>query len=428
MKKSKVVKNSTLSTIFWIVVSLVAAVLIWVYVTETVGEDITLPFPGVEVVYEGESQIRENRELIVSDNSTTSVTVNITGNRRTLTALKSSDLKAVIDLSRITRTGNYQLSPEITFPTKTDTSAITSVSTSPDSVSFFVDKLDKKTIDVRGVFNGSAAEGYSADPLVISPSTIIVYGPSSVLSNVKTAYIEVSRTDVDRTQTFESTYVLLDEDNNEFESDELTFSDETVSVTLPIRAVKEITLKVKLNSGGGATEDNAVYKLDPQTITLIGDAETLNGLNNITVATIELAEVDGTLTETYRIDIPDNTELFSGRREATLTLELRGLFTKTFHIDKDNITCINVSEGFKAEVQDDRLWDVVIRGAEEEVNGLSAAQIRAVVDLTNYGSATGAHTVPAQIFINGATGAGAIGEYSVHVYISEDIPEEETEP
>ena len=425
MKNQQTKPNTSASTVLWIIVSLIAAIMLWVYVTENEGTDITRTIPNVQVSFNGEASLRENREMIVSEVSTTSVNVTVSGNRRTVSALNAENMSAVIDLSRITRTGNYAYSPSISLPSRTDTSAISAIVTDPGSVGFYVDKLAKKTVAVEGVFSGSAAKGYSADPMSFSPSTVIVYGPEKVLASVDRAYVEVTRTDVDRTLSFESTYVLLDAEGNEFENDELTFSDETVTVTLPIRAVKEVSLTVELVAGGGATESNVKWKLEPSSVILTGDADVLSGVNSITVARIDLAEVEDALTESYRIEIPNNTEVTSGTRETTLTLELTGLYSQSFTIEKNNISCINVSEGYVADVMD-RLSGVVIRGPEEIVTNLSSLNVRAVADLKNYGTATGIVTVPVQIVISGTTEAGAVGEYMVYINISE-APEEPEE-
>ena len=429
MNKKKTEQNKSVHNILWFALSLLAAVLLWVYVTENEGQEITMPIPGVQVSFNGESTMRENREMIVSDVSTTSVTVTVTGSRRVVSALKASDLSAVIDLNNITRTGSNSRVPEIKFSSRTDMSAITTVTTDPDVVNFYVDKLAKRTVELVGVFNGSAAEGYSAEPLVFSPSTVIVYGPEKVLNTIKSAYVEVTRTDVDHTLSFESTYVLIDAEGAEVESDELTFSESVVNVTLPILAVKEVGLTIELTAGGGATESNARWKLEPATIILSGDAEVLSGVNSIPVARIDLSLVDEPLTETYRIELPNNTELTSGTRETTLTLEVTGLYSELFTIEGSNISVINVSEGFTAEVMNSSLTDVVIRGPEEVVKNLSNLNIRAVADLRNYGTATGIVSVPVKISINGTTEAGAVGEYSVYVNIveQEKTPAEEGE-
>ncbi len=423
-------RQSTLQTVLYILFSLICSLLIWVYVTESVGQETDLPFPGVTVVYVGEATMRESKGLIISERDTTSAKVVLTGNRRTLSTLRDADLKVVIDLSDINTTGNYSLAPKVEYPRKIDSSAITQAVISPEVISFYVDKLSVRPVPVTGVFNGSAAEGYSAAPLEFDTETIRIYGPEKIISQVDHAQVEVNRTDVDKTLTFEASYILVDAEGNRFESDEITYDRETVNVTLPISAVKEVTLVVDLVAGAGATKENVQWEIKPQTITLTGDAETLAAVNTISLAKIDLSKVEDALTETFKIVLPNDTESTDGVKEATLTLELRGLTTKTFTIEESNIICTNVSEGYQAVIMNGAIDNVVIRGPEHVLRGIADNNIRAVADLSDYGTATGILSVPVKIMIDGTTEAGAFGEYKIYINlmpIPEDEPEDETE-
>ena len=411
-------KQSTLQTVASIVFSLICAFLIWVYVSEANGGETDMPFSGVSVVYEGESTMRESRGLIISERDATSARVILTGNRRTVSALSANDLRVVIDLSDINSTGNYSRAPKIEYTKKIDSSAITQVVFNPDVVSFYVDKLSVHTVPVTGVFNGSAAEGYSADPLEFDTETIRIYGPEKIISKVDHALVEVSRTDVDKTLTFETSYTLIDADGKKFDSDEITVDRDTVNVTLPIRAVKEVALTVDLVAGAGATKENVQWTVEPETVILTGDAETLAGVNSISIAKLDLSKIDGALTETYKIVLPNDTESTDGVKEATLTLELRGLGKKTVSIEQSNITCTNVSEGYQAVVMNGSLDNVVIRGPEQVLRGITENNVRAVADLTDYGTATGILSVPVKIMINGTTEAGAFGDYKVYINVT----------
>lgn len=414
-EKKQQKQQSTLETVLYIVFSLVCALLFWVYVTESNGGETELPLSGVTVIYEGESSMRESRGLIISDRDTTSARVTLTGNRRTISSLVASDLRVVIDLNDIITTGNYSRAPKVEYLKKIDSSAITQVVINPEVISFYVDKLSVRPVPVVGVFNGSAAEGYSADPLEFDTETIRIYGPEKIISKVDHALVEVSRTDVDKTLSFEASYILVDADGNRFENDEITTDRDTVNVTLPISAVKEVSLVVDLIAGGGATKDNVQWEIKPATITLTGDAETLAGVNSISIAKIDLSKIDDALTETYKIVLPNDTESTDGVKEATLTLELRGLAKKTVSIEQSSITCTNVSEGYQAVVMNGSLDNVVIRGPEQVLRSISDNNIRAVADLSDYGTATGILTVPVKIMINGTTEAGAYGDYKVYI-------------
>lgn len=416
-KKTKV-NDSIATKLPWIIFSLVCALLLWVYVTDTEGDEVTLDYPGVKVVFEGESALRDNKGLVISDTETNSVKVSLTGSRRTLSAIDSADLSVVIDLNGITKTGTYSLAPKVIYPSRVDNNTITHAATNPGNIGFYVDKISKKSVDVEGVFNGSPAEGFSADPMEFSPSTVIVSGPEKMLSQIDHAYVEIDREDVDKTLSFDSTFTLIDVDGNPFVNENVTCDTDTVGVTLPINAVKEVNLTLSFTEGGGATEKNVAWTLEPSSIILSGDSETLAGVNNITVAKIDLSKVDEVLTERCKIVIPNDTVNMSGEREAVLTLSIEGLYKRNFTIPKNNISCINVSEGFEAEIMNSFLEGVVIRGHEQVVKSISDVNIRAVADLTDYGTATGIISVPVRVSIDGTTGAGAVGEYKVYINIT----------
>lgn len=426
-EKKKQHINPTLVTISYIVFSLVASLLIWVYVTESNGGESDRTFPGVMVVFEGESEMRDTRGLIISEREATTGKVALSGNRRTLAVLDSADLKLVINLNDIMTTGYYSLAPKVEYPRRVDAGTITQATISPEVISFYVDKLSVRPVPVTGVFNGSAAEGYSADPLEFDTETIRIYGPEKIISQIDHAQVEVSRTDVDKTLSFEASYTLVDAEGNKFESDEITFDRDTVHVTLPISAVKEVDLVVDLIPGAGATRDNAKWSVEPKTITLNGDAETLEGVNSISIAQIDLAKVDEALTETFKIVLPNDTESTDGIKEATLTLELQGLAKKTVSIEQSNISCTNVSQGYEAVVMNGSLDNVVLRGPESVLRGITDNNIRAVADLSEYGTATGILSVPVRIVINGTTEAGAYGDYKVYINVTK-APAPRVEP
>lgn len=418
MENKKTTKTGTLRTILLMIVSLLAAIVLWAYVTEERGEDVDWTFYGVSVRFEGEETLRESRGLIVSESSAATARVNLKGSRRTVSALDSADLAVTVNVSDITTAGNYSRSPRVTYTTRIDTGAISSYRTEPETIDFYVDVLKSKPVDVVGEFNGSAAEGHIAGRLQISPNTINIYGPEKVLAEIDRAYVDVTRTEVDRTLTFDSAYVLLDADGNEVPTDELTFDTETVSVTLPISSVREVALTVDLLYGGGVAEDNVKVHLEPDTVTLAGDAEALSGLNSISVARVDLSQItENSYTEICRVLIPNDTEIISGASETELTIELGGLYKQDFTIDKDNISITNVSEGFKAEIVNDSL-DVTIRGKAEAVRSLSGLNIRATADLAEYGTATGVVEVPVRISVSSSTGVGAVGEYTVYINIT----------
>jgi len=402
-----------------VILAIFCSILLWVYVTNLEGEVDEVTYTPVKLVLEGEDSMRDSRGLIITSLDTTNIRVTVSGSPRVLARLSAADITAVIDLSTISKTGNYSLPPKITFSSDFNSGDLTAKVTSPTAVNFYVDKLSTRTIDVKGINNGSTAEGFSAEPLEFSPGTVKISGPETAINKVDHAWIEVSREDVDGTLSFESTFVLRDKENNIIDDDSITLERDTVSVTLPVIAIKEVDLVIATVAGAGAGEENIVKKFEPASkITLSGDAEVLEGVNSILLDTIDLSKVDGSYTETYTIVIPNDTEIIGNIREVTVTIEIVGLETKRVNIPVENLSYINLTEGYKAEIMDASLNNVTIRGSADALASVSTEHVRAVADLIECGTATGIFSVPVKVYVDGTTSVGAIGEYKLYISIT----------
>ncbi len=410
--------NPNKNKILLVALAIFCSVLLWVYVTNLEGEVDEVPFTGIRVVLEGEEAMRDSRGLIIKSLDTKNVRVTVSGTPRVLARLSAADITAVIDLSTISKTGNYSLAPKIIFSSSFNSSDLTASVTSPSSVNFYVDKLSKKTIEVKGINNGSTAEGFSAEPLEFNPGTVKIFGPETALAKVDHAWIEVDRENVDTTLNFESTYVLRDRDNNIVEDDSISLESDTVNVTLRVVAIKEVDLIIATVPGAGAGEENVVKRIEPSAkVTLSGAAEVLAGVNSILLDTVDLSKVDGVYTQTYTIVIPNDTEIIGNTREVTVTLEVVGLETKRVNIPVENLSFINLTEGYEANILDSALNNVTLRGSADALVGVSAENVRAVADLSEYGTATGFFSVPVKVYVDGSTGVGAIGEYKLFIDI-----------
>lgn len=411
----KNVKSSILDNKFlWVIVSLLASVLLWVYVTTSEGDVIERTFEGVQVVFKGQDTLLEKEGLVISNISSNTVSVRIRTTRREISKLSSSKIIAVVDVSKFNSNGNYNQSVTIEFPSGSDVSSIDIVSTLPSSVSFNIDKTSTKTIELQGKFVGTVAEGYAAHPIEFDPQTVTISGPESEISKVVCGWVEVDRDSADKTIQFVSSYVLMDEDGNEIAPDNITFSDETVSVTVPITSTKEVPLSVDLIEGGGASAENVTITYEPSSITIAGDAETLDGINKISLGTIDLSSFASTFEDTYTIVLDNDITNVTGITQVKVTVAIIGLETKKFNVT--NITTINGPSGRTASVITENI-EVTLRGKSSVLSKIAANNIRVVADLTDVGGAAGVFQPPAKVYVDGFTGVGAIGDYSVYVKI-----------
>ena len=412
MDNKKTKPNIWDSKILWVILSLMISTLLWVYVTTSEGDVIDRTFEGVQVVFKGQENLLEKEGLVISNISSNTVSVRIRTTRREISKLSSNGIVAVVDVSKFNSQGIYNQSVTLEFPSGSNANSIEVVSILPASISFNIDKTSTKTIELKGEFSGTVAEGYAAHPIEFDPQTVTISGPESEISKVAYGWIEINRDAADKTIQFASAYVLMDENGNELDIGNITLSLDTVSVTVPITATKEVPLTVDLVEGGGATAENVTITCYPKTITIAGDAETLKGINKISLGTVDLSSFASSFEDKYAIVLDNDVTNVTGITEAQVTVQIIGLETKKFNVT--NITTINGPSGRTATVITENV-EVTLRGKNSVLSKVAANNIRVVADLTDIGSTTGVFQPPAKIYVDGYTGVGAIGEYVVYV-------------
>lgn len=324
-------KNKLLdSKVFWAVISLIASLFIWVYITGTQEEIITQSFNNVEVMLIGEDTLQATRGYVVTNVSAETVSVKISGTRGNIGTLSASDVKAVIDVSLISSTGTLTQYYTLTYPDNVNEDAVSLVSSNPQTISFDVTKMSSKSVPVEAKFVGSTAENYIAGEVEFEPKTIKVSGPESMLEKIDHIYAEMGGDDLTMTRTAEIPIVLIDKDGNTMESEGLEFDVPTVTVTIPISMMKEVPLYVQCVYGAGATEENTVISIEPNKIMISGDTEIVSGINRIDLATIDLTDFSLTHQDTYLIPLPNGVENVTGVAQADVKIEITGVDTKVF--------------------------------------------------------------------------------------------------
>lgn len=415
MNKTSPLRKLYNSKIFWLIISLLASFAIWTYVTSGESTEIRQVFRNVRVELVGEDSLRRSRDFVITDVDTNTVTVEVLGPRRIIGVLDSSDLVAQVDVSRLTQTGEMSMKYEIVYPSGTDTRNITEVTMRPESINFIVSKINSTSIPVRGGYEGELAEGFMAETPVFEPSTITVTGPEVYIKDVSYAWVTFGKgVTANSTYTVETGFALMDEDGQAVSTENLTVSTDTVTASLPILESKEITLGIDVIEGAGATIANTKISVEPASIILAGDSAILGGLNRIILDTVDLTDFAVSKTEVYTIPINNDLTNVTGIKEATVTIEIVGLETKTF--DVKNISYINAAEGSTVDILSESI-DVTLRGTAEALEQVKGESIRAVADLADFKDSTGAYMPSVKIYVDGVTDVGAIGENTISVEI-----------
>lgn len=404
----------------YVVLSVALAVCLWVYVSYINSSDNTYTFRNVPVEFTGLDTL-EGRGLMISNGAEQTITLNVRTSWSTALRLSSEAISVTVDVSSIESAGTYTTGYRINYPTGVSGNSVSITGSTAQNVTYTVARRTERSVEVQGVFRGEVAEGYQREEFSFSPSTILIAGEESAVNQVDHALVTVTR-DEPLSETFsgEMPFQLIGLDGTVLDLEELNLETDvnTVQVTLPVVQLKEVELTVDLLPGGGATADNAVVTINPSTITVSGSEADLAGLSSISLGEIELGNIFSQDTFTFDIQLASGLENVSGETQATVTVEITGLTTRTLEVD--NIQWINAPEGCTVELVS-QVRQIQIRGSEEAVNAVIASQISIVADLTD--ATIGTQNVPARVSLNGASDVGVVGDenyYRVVVNIARE--------
>lgn len=419
MKNINKFRQFSNSKTFYIIVSCLAAIFLWMYVVNYENKDIDNSISGITVEYLGEDDILADRGFVVSEGYDRTVTLKVLGKRSVVGSLTKDDVRVTVDLKDIRRIGEYDRVYDVSFPGVDSKIAkdIYIISKEPEYISLKIDEVITKPVEVRGDFDGSVAEGYMSEPVEYDPETIEVTGPAEQIAQIDHAWVVVQRENLTKTVSGITGFVLRDAMGAEISSEGISTDVQAVKYTVPVVTVKDVALTVELVAGGGATDRNAEVIIDPPVITLSGDTEELNSINSISLGTVDLSEFAKTFTKSYVVPIPNGINNLSGETEANVSVEIKGLTTK--RIIATDIDVVGVSDGYRAQPIT-QYKEVLIRGPEEAVNAVSADDVHISADLSEIGQAVGRYSVTGLVYIEGHEGIGVVGkDYSIVVSVEE---------
>jgi YbbR domain-containing protein len=409
----------------YIILAIVIAVGIWVYVDNTDPNTVTVEAKAVPVEYIGEDTTLADRGLMLLSDTDKEVDLKLEGYRNNIARLDTSKIKVQVDLSNVTSVGTLSLGPgsvRIVYP---DSRFSNLISYTPFSVSVDVGTLYSKDVEIRCDIQGAVAEGYIAGEPQYEPKTLEIRGQESDAEQVSYAKVVLNIEDATETVTELLDYKFYDENDKEIDSANIRATTEQIQVVLPVYIVKELPLQMNFIEAPGSSLSNVDYTIEPQTITVSGDAAKMKDIDAIVLDDFSLAELSGATTYNYVITVPDGCENLSGVARATLKIAFQDMTTATATATR--FEAENVPDGKTVTILTTEL-PVRLRGTTADVSLVTDEDLTVVADLTDVSSASGSYTVPATIRIDSGGDVGAVGSYQVKITISDGTEEEPSEP
>lgn len=399
--------------ILYIGLSLLIAIVFWLFVDSEQGNSITQSYYDIPVEFLGATDTLPSRQLILTDGADATVDLTLRGPRMVISNLSREDIRLQIDLTNITSTGTRSLTWNLLLPDSVNRSSVTVERSSRSSVTVTVDRLYEKTVPVSVNVTGEVADGYiyMAERMIAEPSSLTLSGREEDVEQVVSAQVVLDLSGASSSVNQEFDYILLDGQGNEVPIGNITVSSRRIEVTAPVYLIKTLNLSVKFKEAAGSTlEDLEDWHLDVGSIEVAGDPASLEGVEEIQLATIDLSTLFSDTETLLDITVPSGCVNLSGITSTTLTITFKSsLETRAFTVT--NISAIGLSQGQSFNRMTNAV-EVLLRGDAQDLEDVTAEDIRVVVDLSPYED-NGTYSVPAIILVDGHDGVGAVGTYSV---------------
>lgn len=403
--------------LLYLLLSIVVAFAMWLYVVTVVSPESEDTFYNVPVVLKNQELLADKELMLILDETPT-VTLKLTGNRTDLVKLNNSNITVMVDLSRIYEPGEYELTYDVSYPADVSSGAIGLQSKNPASLKLTVErKITDKAVDVVIRQTGTVPSDYIVQEQTLSSRQVLISGPKSVVDQIAAATIDVNMDDRTKTFTEEGLrFTLRDASGEPVDAQRVETDVGTVDLTVVVQKIKEVTLKVTVKDGGGATGMTSDIEIEPRTIKVSGLAEDLDGLDTLILGEINLADHAKDTTLEFNINLPAGVKDVGNNETAAVSIKFPDL--NIVELTVTQFEAINVPKGMEAEILA-RALTVRIRGPKTQMAQITADDVKIVVDFTD--CKAGNFNANAQVVITNPaySTAGALGTYPVTVSLTE---------
>lgn len=405
-----------------VAISILVAIALWVYVDVDKAPDTTKTLRDIPVEFSGESTTLADKSLMLLSGYDTTVDLTVKGPKRELVKITKDNVRLVASTSSIDSVGVHTLRWDPVYPDGVQSSALTVDWASKYKVTVTVGELYTKEVPVECTVTGEVAEGYFTGDTVLDPTVLTLRGQRDDLLNVAYARLTVDISGATRSVIETESVQLYDNDGNPVDNSSIRTNASLIQAKVPVLTTKEVSLTVDLAGVPGMAGQSIKTDISPTSVRLIGEADVLENINEIVLATLYIEDLEMWQQNSYVVTPPDGTWLANSNEVATVEISMVGIEEKTMVVDSFSYT--NVPEGLYASVAgelDVRLW-----GLSEELEAMDVTALTATADLSGI-TDIGSYRVPVTVTVSGYRDVAVKGSYEVTVIVTDTAPVPDTD-
>lgn len=353
------------------IISLVIAIVLWVYVVTTLDPMKTETITDVPVQLLNAESLTA-RGLALSGEMNYTVDVVVKGKRGDLLKLSADDIVANADLYGFSIGKNY-IPVMVQAPND-----MTVIDVKNSKIVVSIEELVAVSKPIRVVFTGQMEKGIEASTINTQPEKVEVTGAKSEVDAVSYIKAEINTADLSTDEATIQTKAIAVNNVGDIVSN-VRLSSTYIDVTAKLTNVKQVPLIVDI-TGQVAPIYEITELIIPEKIKIKGSKEALAGISELTAAPIDISQVSDSTKLPITIDLPKGVEFADGYEDLTVDIGIKPVATKEFTYSASEIGIEGMEGVTNISITTPQI-NIKISGSEAIIRGLQKQDINPYIDL-----------------------------------------------
>ncbi|SCZ81664.1 CdaR family protein [Acidaminobacter hydrogenoformans] len=357
------------------ILSILFAVVFWLYVMDQVNPEMVKTIPDVKVEMLNLESV-QNEGMVIMGDKEFYVDVKLKGRRSEVIKVTANDLLITADLEGFQKgTNNIMLNSKIFV------SNVAIESLSMNSIKISLDRIVEVAKSVKIEYVGTLAENYTTGDLSVTPQEITVKGPESLVNNISSIRGQLDLTEVSNQLAKEIPVTPVDLDGNVVNGVELGKN----YVTVQIGIYKLSNIPVGILTSNEVAEGYKLVKMEvlPAVITIRGNEEIVSNVESIMTEEINLMDLTETTELEVALSLPEGISVPFAEQTATVKIYVEPLMMGTLEYNSAEIAIENMNPELNYEVltPESTLFIAYVQDSQSVVSELEKGDMKLSVDV-----------------------------------------------
>lgn len=387
------------------ILSVVAAVLLWLVVVNINDAVVNKTFKNIKVQVIGMEVLTSQGQMCQIEPGTDTVNLTVYARRSVLDKLKASDFVATADIQK-DLIQNKMVKIDVAYVGNERADSIERIDQSRSNVTISIEESVTEQFKVAVEQKSEPSNGLVVGSLVPEQTVVEITGPKSVIERIKKVRASVNVVGITGTTVRSTTLELLDGNGDLVDGTYLEYTgkgEDVFKVTITTLNKKEVGISFDISEAAPEGYGVSAFKYVPETIEIAGLQSEIKPIYNLDIPP-EALNPEGQIGQVEQIvDIsqylPDGILIpAEADREIVVTMDILPFETASYTFLSGQIQYQNIQDGMALDVSETEPLQVTVSGLPSDLAGVAMEDITVSVDLSGY-SRRGTYTVPVTVTV-----------------------------